>query len=199
MTETPIDRFELLDLLERAAKRMEVAVVQQSDLAIGLEVDEGAQALAVTTGVLIGRAMGLREACDIVVKASGGGSVSRAGDPDRAPLNSMEWPDDPLLPRGKLEGGVFDQGSVWLGRDEQEWGINYLSAPQINKIIRFCWSKADLIYALRLNAMLEEAVVRAGGDLRALGHSNLFAWLEGTPLFKALRRRIAELGGESDR
>lgn len=109
-------------------------------------------------------------------------------------------------PRNRLSAWVFLQHQVWVDYWGNEHEIESMPADYVGNVIDFCRCRAATIrFLVALSTASEALELCKAGSLapaRRLFNISLAAegdpneWLETTPLFRALRRRLA---ADSDR
>ncbi len=117
-------------------------------------------------------------------------------DPDRPGLRAHRHPPD------RLHTWVFGQHQVWVDYWGNEHEIETISLDYAANVIAFCRRQAWRILVIAFLDALEHCITSAGSgeaaaqavcELEALVEADAdpVAWLEQTPLLRALRRRLA--------
>ena len=133
------------------------------------------------------------------------------GDPVRSPVPSDAdlWPGElPFTAWGQHEAGildlrVFDQDQWWVDRNHTPHMLTDMSVLYVERVIDLLESLAEYYYLMTvrrdlLQRMGDEMLGRVSTDTVAesagvtpLRDLTPQAWLEGSPLMRALRRRLA--------
>jgi hypothetical protein len=89
---------------------------------------------------------------------------------------------------------VFRQHQVWVDINGSEHEIESMPFEYVENVIGFCRQRAVWIYVLASDDDEEDALHSETGttDLVVI---DFIAWLEATPLMRALRRRLARRPG----
>jgi hypothetical protein len=86
---------------------------------------------------------------------------------------------------------VFEQHQVWVDVHGDEHEIECMPRDYVENVIRFCRGRAVWIYVLvSSHGDDEELLDEEDADLTLLDGIDFNGWLEGTPLMRALRRRL---------
>jgi hypothetical protein len=86
---------------------------------------------------------------------------------------------------------VFQQHQVWVDVHGNEHEIESMSLDYVENVIRFCHRRAFSIYVLVSRSGDDEELFDEESEELAFSTAvDLHAWLEQTPLMRALRRRI---------
>lgn len=115
-------------------------------------------------------------------------------DPNRPGLHARQHP------RNRLHAWVFSQHQVWVDYWGNQIEIETMSDEYVANVLGFCQAQADRIRDLvaldLLIGQLERLLVWSSPDLVTLNdicaayELTAVSWLEQTPLFQALHRRL---------
>lgn len=135
-------------------------------------------------------------ACWLVRSRMGGRAVTEGSGPgvEEGPFSAFGQ-----FGPGQLDTRVFAQGTWWVNRDGVAFRIDSeMSERYVRAVLAFLFEHAVVWHMhhllQRVGNLPDRAHSVTATDLQAVTGS-ADAWLEGTPLVRALRRRLTQLSG----